>query len=343
MTTSSIHHHEIIVEYVRCDLCGSDDHTVLFSRTDPVTGMDFNLVRCRCGMAFVNPMPAEESIPLIYPRDYLKDKRDLQGLYARMAALLPSVPGGKLLDVGSGRGDFVHYASLRGWDAEGADLLAWDDAQDVPIRVGDFLEMDIPERAYDAVTAWALLEHVRRPSAFFRKIASLLKEDGKFIFVVPNVSAWGMRQNCAEDIPRHLWLFTPNAVEAYLRQAEMVPEVMLHDDAIYTAYPFGLLRYSLYRTWKRETRCSRYGNRSVAVLRNRQIRGNLRQWLAEVIRHVGPLDLVLDAADMALGVILAKLSKLVGNYGVMTVIARPGPVPDKKKSNPKGGLLRGYG
>lgn len=315
----------ISLEFVPCDLCGADDQELLFVRTDPVTGLDFSLVQCRCGMAFVNPMPTADSIPLLYPKDYLKDKRDMHNLYAQMAAFLSAAQKGKLLDVGCGRGDFVHYARQLGWDAEGADLLAWENAQDVPIHVGNFLHMNLPEHSYDVVTAWALLEHVRQPSAFFRKIGLLLNDQGKFIFVVPNVSAWGMRQNCAEDIPRHLWLFTPHAVERYLDRAGMVMESISHDDRLYTAYPFGLLRYALLRGWNRERHCSRYGNRSVALLRNRQIRGNFRGWLADVVRHVGPADLVLDAIDIVLGVILAHVSKLMGNYGIITVIARPRP------------------
>ena len=104
-----------------------------------------------------------------------------------------------------------------------------------------------------------------------------------------------------------------------------------HHDDLYTAYPFGLVRYGLYNLRGKERRCTKYPNRSVALLRNRQIKGNMGVWLAEVFRKVGPVALIVDAVDLAVGIAVAKLSKLMGNYGVMTVVAR---VNRQKKSNP---------
>ena len=256
-------------------------------------------------MAFVNPMPTAESIPLLYPDDYLRDKTDLASLYSRMMTYLP-VGKGKLLDIGCGRGDFINRASKEGWEVEGVDLMGWGTPHAVPIRVGDFLTMDFQDRHYDAVTAWALLEHVRAPSAFFKRVSRLLKDDGLFVFVVPNFGAPGMKHCCTEDVPRHLWLFTPAGGENYLGRYGMEAKAVFHNDSLYTAYPFGLVRYGLQRLRKRTAHCSRYQNRSVALLRNRQIKGNARAWMAEVLKSVGPLDVALDLIDLAFGVLLAQ-------------------------------------
>lgn len=311
----------IRTEYVNCDFCGSDDHALLFSKVDAVTGVEFHLVQCRCGMAMVNPMPVEESMEQLYPLDYHDAKPHLLSMYRRMMQFLPDGPKGRLLDVGCGRGDFIYHASKLGWEVEGVDMIRWDDAQEVPIRVGDFLTMELPGESYNAITAWALLEHVRRPSLFIEKISRLLHRDGRFIFLVPNVSAPGMKYACAEDVPRHLWMFTPETVAGYLHRHGMRPLSISHVAAIYTAYPFGLVRRYASRLTGEETRCSRYQNRSVGLLRNREVKANLRNWLSEVFRSVGPLDLVLDAIDLVLGLTLAQLSKAIRNYGVMTVVA----------------------
>ncbi len=321
----------ILTEFVSCDLCGSSDQVPLYSKIDPITRKEFHLVECSCGMAFVNPMPTAESIPLLYPSDYLRDKKDLTALYSRMMKYLPAQRG-KLLDIGCGRGDFINYASKAGWEVEGADLMDWGTSHSVPIRVGDFLTMDFEERCYDAITAWALLEHVRAPSAFFGRISRLLKDDGLFIFVVPNFGAPGMKHCCTEDVPRHLWLFTPRAVESYLARYSLEARAVYHNDALYTAYPFGLVRYGFQRLWKRTAHCSNYQNKSVAILRNRQIKGNATVWLGEVLRSVRPLDVVVDLIDLGLGVLLAQASKLIRNYGVTTVVAGRSR---QKKSNPK--------
>jgi len=313
---------QVQTEYVACDLCGSADHEILFSKIDPVTGAEYHLVECSCGMALVNPMPAVESIPKVYPGDYHEGKDLQHSMYDRMLALLPSARGGKLLDVGCGTGDFILRASRIGWDVEGVDLLDWNRGYNIPIRVGDFVSMDFPEGTYDVVTAWALLEHVRRPSLFFEKISRLLREHGLFIFVVPNIAAPGIRHSCSEDIPKHLWLFSPVAVRRYLDRYAMEVVSILHDAGIYTAYPFGLLRYGFRRLRRKETRCAKFENKSVALLRNRRLKGNFRPWVSEAIRSVGPVDLFLDAIDLGLGVLVAGISRMMRNYGIVTVIAR---------------------
>jgi SAM-dependent methyltransferase len=311
----------IATEFVRCDLCGSENQDLLYTRLDPITGQEFHLVECRCGMAFVNPMPFYQSIPALYPEDYLKDKQDLTPMYRRMMRFLPRGSTGALLDVGCGRGDFIRHAAGYGWEVEGVDLLSWDTPGDIVIHVGDFTKMDLPERHYDVITAWAILEHVRNPSAFFAKISTLLKDTGKLVFLVPNFGAPGMRQSCTEDIPRHLHLFTPRAVRTHLSRFGMEAEAIYHRGTIYTAYPFGLVRYYGLSALRRETSCSRYQNRSVALLRNRQVKGNLMAWLREVVISVSPMDLFLDVLDIGVGVALAAISQLLRSYGVITVVA----------------------
>ena len=133
----------IVTEIVPCDLCGSDDQDLLYTRLDPITGQEYHLVECNCGMAFVNPMPTAQSIPKLYPADYLKDKQDMTSMYRRMMEFLPDSNQGTLLDIGCGRGDFIAYAAQSGQQVEGIDLMAWDTSHDVPIRVGDFLTMDL--------------------------------------------------------------------------------------------------------------------------------------------------------------------------------------------------------
>jgi 2-polyprenyl-3-methyl-5-hydroxy-6-metoxy-1,4-benzoquinol methylase len=311
------------VEYVACDLCGSTEQTLLFSKIDHVTGWEFNVLECSCGMAFVNPMPSESAIHALYPENYLKDKaqENMASVYPRMASFLPKHPGGSLLDIGCGRGDFIHYASSQGWNVQGVDFLEWADARPVPIRVGDFLQMDFGQQQFEVVTAWAVLEHVRRPSAFFEKVGHILKDKGSFVFLVPNFTALGMRCSCAEDVPRHLHLFSPQAVAKHLGRCGMRVRAILHNSAIYTSYPFGLLRAAYWRFLRNDYHCRRYDNRSVLLLRNRQIRGNLQSWLKEVFQTVALKDMLIDAADLALGVFLANLSKVIKNYGTITVIA----------------------
>ncbi len=313
---------EVKTEFVACDLCGSFDHDLLFSKIDPVTGQVFHVVQCRCGMAFVNPMPTIDSMKFLYPTDYLEHKDLKKAMYRKMLKLLRNAPGRKLLDVGCGRGEFIHLASQEGWEILGVDSVKWDSACPVPIEVGDLCEMDLEEGTFDAVTAWAVLEHVRKPSSFFERIGRLLKAQGLFVFLVPNIAAPGMRVSCTEDIPRHLWLFSPESVKRYLDKYAMLATSILHNGAIYSAHPFGLLRHAFSQSGRMHKRCADYDNKSVALLRNRQLMGNLWPWLKEVGATLTYKDMLIDLADIALGLLVAQWSKIIRNYGVITVIAR---------------------
>ena len=311
-------------EYVACDLCGAVDHEVLYSKIDSVTNWTFNVVGCSCGMVFVNPMPDEQSIPLLYRQDYHFEKPLLDSLYKKMIEFLPpSNENSRLLDVGCGTGDFIKHAEQVGWDAEGVDLINWGQTYGgLKIRIGDLACMDIPEESYDVVTAWAVLEHVRNPSLFFNKISTLMKKDGYFIFTVPNVAAPGIRHSCHEDVPRHLWLFTPGTVEAYLDKNGMKIRSIFHDGKIYRSYPFGLLRYTWHQLiGRKELNCSVYENMSVALLQNRSIGVHFKRWITEVFENVPTGQIALDCLDIALGIIIATYSKIVRNYGVITVVA----------------------
>ncbi|MGA8830858.1 MAG: class I SAM-dependent methyltransferase [Desulfomonilaceae bacterium] len=313
-------------EYTDCDLCGSTNHELIYSKVDHVTGLEFHVVKCECGMVFVNPMPFEECARLLYPSDYLNEKPYLGSLFKNMLRLLPRLPEGdrRLLDVGCGTGHFIRYAAKAGWDAEGVDFEDWGSSEGgTKIRLGNFPSMDIPEQYYSVITSWAVLEHVRRPSLFFEKIGKLLHKNGTFIFTVPNVEAPGMRLSCDEDVPRHLWLFTPSTVKAYLCKYGMELETIFHNGKIYRSYPFGLVRYGWHVSIKRaDPLCSVYQNKSVALLRNRSMTVHFGNWIQEVMSSLSLWDIAVDGVDLAVGIMLANVSKLIRNYGVITVVAR---------------------
>lgn len=315
---------EIKAEYVGCDLCGSLNHEVLYSKIDHVTNWEFHVVRCDCGMVFVNPMPLKEYLSSLYPDHYLHEKPQLDGLYDKMLRTLPSsARGNRLLDIGCGAGDFIRYANARGWAAEGVDFAAWSgDQTDIKIEVGDFPSMNMATASFDVITAWAVMEHVRNPSLYFQKIGALLKREGQFIFTVPNVASPGMSHSCDEDTPRHLWLFTPTAVTEYLRRYDMKPQCFINDGSIYRAYPFGLLRRFYFRMIGEDSvSCKMYQNKSVALLQNKPMDVYFRQWLSDVFNKLSLYQITIDGMDLALGLLLGTIAKMTKNYGVITVIA----------------------
>lgn len=311
-------------EYVPCDLCGSLDHEIIYSKIDHVTNWEFHVVRCSCGMVFVNPMPFQKHLNLLYPSHYLNEKPFLESLYKRMLQILPPTNNGnKLLDVGCGRGDFIRYASQHGWEAEGVDFTGWTDfCEEIRIIVGDFLLIDKSPSSYNVITAWAVMEHVRKPSQYFKRVSELLVPDGKFVFTVPNVASPGMLYSCDEDTPRHLWMFTAEAVKKYLSDCGMRMECCVHDGSIYRAYPFGLVRLCFYSLLgEKNLACKKYQNKSVALLDNKPMDIYFRTWLRKIFKRLSLIDIGVDALDLSLGILVGSISKIMKNYGVITIVA----------------------
>ena len=62
------------MEKIKCDLCGSAKHDILFAQTDIFhnsTKEEFNMVECEdCGLNFLNPRPTQDEIGKYYSEQY---------------------------------------------------------------------------------------------------------------------------------------------------------------------------------------------------------------------------------------------------------------------------------
>lgn len=61
------------METINCNLCGSEDYLLVYSKPDHLyfNGESFNVVECKkCGLGFVNPRPNSAEIGHYYPTAY---------------------------------------------------------------------------------------------------------------------------------------------------------------------------------------------------------------------------------------------------------------------------------
>lgn len=105
---------------------------------------------------------------------------------------------GEVLDVGCSTGGFLHQLERTGrYRAVGTDVVAgaldYAQAQGIEVRRQGFLEDDYGGRRFDAVTFWAVLEHVAHPGQFLARAGELLRPGGHAIVLVPNLGSLAIR------------------------------------------------------------------------------------------------------------------------------------------------------
>ncbi|MCC3381614.1 methyltransferase domain-containing protein [Paenibacillus farraposensis] len=221
------------VQGVKCKLCGSSE-TGVFHRYK-----HFILLGCgSCGLVFrhdVDRIQSEEMIAEIYNAKWV-DMRDsaeasTYGDYALFGVMLLDMfsPGkGRLLEIGSGTGEFIHATLQSGWDAVGiepsldsrayakhkydVDLLAgyWSDKIKKITLTQEALEtqkiseiremneaptteeeMDLSlDNPFEAVACWHVLEQIADPIAFLADLREHLQPDGTLYITVPNKNSF---------------------------------------------------------------------------------------------------------------------------------------------------------
>lgn len=117
---------------------------------------------------------------------------------------LPKDKTGKYLEIGPGHGYFLMTAMERSAysDFLGVDISETSIAmtkslinhfskggqKKFELRCMDFLQCDLPEKAFDAVVMGEVLEHVEQPELFLKQIARIAKDDA-YIFVTTCINA----------------------------------------------------------------------------------------------------------------------------------------------------------
>lgn len=191
-----------------------------------------------CGLGWLSPQPSLEEISGYYPPEYYGDTgRKFAGLIEvfvrlvsrrRVALLSRHVRrGGRVLDVGCGRGAILSHLADRGIESHGFEIspqAAQGNDPRVLIRTGPSLEsVGYPDRFFDQVIIWHVLEHVPDPGRLMAEVHRILKPGGEALVAVPNFSSW--QAHWAKeawfhlDAPRHLYHFSRTAFRRLLTDA----------------------------------------------------------------------------------------------------------------------------
>lgn len=208
------------IEVTQCPACGCVGRTLIGSvddtlvaelkRMTPVSHLalgswENRLFRCdECGLGYLSPRFSTASLQRLYDLwyrfGYPSMQRAVSAVSTREARFQRThlrylervAPGkGRLLDIGTGTGEFVSAAERSGWDAEGIDwseeAVATANRAGRP-RVSRATLRDVSAAAgsYDAVTLFDYLEHTETPAQDMAEAAALLAQGGVMAVRVPN-------------------------------------------------------------------------------------------------------------------------------------------------------------
>jgi 2-polyprenyl-3-methyl-5-hydroxy-6-metoxy-1,4-benzoquinol methylase len=248
----------VALEESCCPLgCAPSDERVLIGR-DRLHGLpgEFTVVRCRgCDLMRTNPRPTPETIGFYYPEDYSpyvittvsadRDSR-FSGLKNRARELLrlnvnalPSLPVGRMLEIGCASGAFLHKMALKGWDVQGIEFseTAASRSQKLgyPVYAGRIETAPAPVELFDLVVGWMVVEHLHNPVQALRNVHAWTQPGGWLVLSVPNVGsyqfelfgdAWFPLQ-----LPNHLFHFTSDSLARVLKAGGWkVERILYHRD-----------------------------------------------------------------------------------------------------------------
>lgn len=231
----------------RCNLCEGSRFSLFSKMFGPLTKKAFCILRCDgCGIMFVSPRLSAEENKALYDEAYFNGEGfDSTVNYVRLDQLAETRQGEnagiiekirvlmlgrkvRVMDVGCGTGSLLRALEAAGYDdLWGIELSAY--AAEMARRTtcaqvltGDVLNLQLPEGSVDVVNATEVIEHLRDPLAFFRRVKSLLRPGGVFIYSTGNARGLYARVLGARwpylHPEGHLFYYTPNALSRYFEK-----------------------------------------------------------------------------------------------------------------------------
>ena len=228
-------------ESLPCPLCGERGGTVV-ARWDRRLKKLTSLCCDGCGLVRTDPIPTDAELNAYYSGEYRQDYQlatarpsrrhiDISRREAaqRLARVAPGLPAkARVMDFGSGSGEFVKAAADAGHDAVGvepgrlfAEFARSEYGVEIVSRPHD--EIDFPPGSFDLITSHHVVEHLRDPVAALAQLAGWLKPTGLIYIAVPDITRSG-KPTFERFHFAHLYNFSPETLEMAARKAGLEPD-----------------------------------------------------------------------------------------------------------------------
>jgi SAM-dependent methyltransferase len=251
--------------YDHCPVCGATVLRDMFRVKDyTVSGEVFVIAECAgCSLRLTQDAPGPEDIaPYYRSEEYISHSNTARGFINRLYHFVRKFTirqkrrlvekscgkkAGRLLDVGSGTGAFLHEMKQRGWETTGLEPDAGARRAAMGLYGIELMDaVDLHRLApgqFDAITLWHVLEHVHDLEKYVGHLKSLLHDNGRLFIAVPNYTskdAADYREYwAAYDVPRHLYHFSPAAMKVLVESKGL--HVLAYQPMWYDSFYISLL------------------------------------------------------------------------------------------------------
>ncbi len=226
------------IKQTRCNLCGSEQYTLVHregrsarrvGRGDVFSDKPEKVVQClSCKIVYAIGRPAQ-ALGKRYSDMAVSPVllREEEGFRRRARLILAKISNykkrGRMLEIGSGPGFFLHEARKLGWEVQGADLsvLAKEYSEDklgVPVFRGTVHEAEFPDRSFDVIVINDVISQFKDPKAVLQEARRVLKNDGVLYLSTPDIDSfwsrllesrwWGIQN-------RHCFYFSKKTLESF--------------------------------------------------------------------------------------------------------------------------------
>lgn len=199
---------------VACPICDQDRPRPYRADMYGLAGVRFHLVRCPCGMVYVNPRPDGAALARMYAdpdyyaqgynlgvetENYFARRHELIAQYESAARELIRETGqaGDLLELGSAGGFFLEGARRAGFRVRGVEVsrvASEYSRRELALDVfeGELSEAPFPDASFDLAFVDNVLEHTTAPEDVLKKLHALLRPGGHLVVIVPSYvnSSW---------------------------------------------------------------------------------------------------------------------------------------------------------
>jgi SAM-dependent methyltransferase len=214
----------MVLEEVACDLCGETSSRSEREIEDAILAnkQRYTTVRCKsCGLVYCSPRPSENSLWVLEPlEDHRKGAHSDLYTVRRLAKVdLQS----RVLIAGCGAGHFAQYLLERiGCETLCVEkhpaLVRLARARGLWVKAGTLGDLPEEDSGFDHILFLETLERTLSPKRALEAARERLAPGGRLVIKTAN----GAKPDAAIDVPRALYAFTSETLDALLRKTGFI-------------------------------------------------------------------------------------------------------------------------